>query len=52
MKSLPKAPNVGGKGGRDIVWDTDTIADALNSPGGIDNLPPEILQQVLRGVLE
>lgn len=52
MKSLPKAPNVGGKSARDVVWDADSIADALNSPGGVDNLPPEILQQVLRGVLE
>lgn len=50
-QSLPKAPNVAGGSSADKVYTPESIAAALNTPGGFESLPQEIIQQVLKGRL-
>lgn len=50
-QTLPKAPNVAGGSSADKVYTPESIAAILNTPGGFETLPQEIIQQVLKGRL-
>ena len=43
---LPTAPEVGGSTKGDIVWDTPTITDYINS-GRMDEIPPNVLKRIM-----
>lgn len=43
---LPTAPEVGGTTKGDIVWDTPTITDYINS-GRMDEIPPNVLKRIM-----
>ena len=43
---LPTAPEVGGSTKGDVVWDTPTITDYINS-GRMDEIPPNVLKRIM-----
>lgn len=43
---LPTAPEVGGSTKGDIVWDTPTITDYINS-GRMEEIPPNVLKRIM-----